>query len=315
MQNSYLKVKLNIPLAEAPLEHDMYFQILSIFLWNNKISGVETRDHETFMEWENGNIPINNHIKVTIYFDKLINTEDFLFKLKNELKTIIKNNTLLKSTIESIKYEINKNEDWKNEWKKFFKPIKISEHVVVKPEWEVYSPLEDEFVININPDMAFGTGLHETTKLIAQTLEKLFVQAHYNISTMLDVGAGTGILGMSASMLNSNLKEIDLIEIDLEARRIAKNNIKKNKLKNVKMLEILIEESDKRYDLVVSNIISSVLYQIKNELIEKTKNILVLSGIQAIEKDEFIKNFSSNKLELIDSFKLNDWIGLLYIKR
>jgi ribosomal protein L11 methylase PrmA len=132
---------------------------------------------------------------------------------------------------------------------------------------------------------------------------------------MLDVGAGTGILGISASMLNSKFKKIDLIEIDLEARRIARKNIQKNNIKNVKMLDILINESSEAYDLVVSNIISSVLYEIKDELIKKTKNILVLSGVQATEKDEFIEKFSSDKLELLEDYQLNDWIGLLYIKR
>lgn len=315
MDNNYIKIKIDLPLAVAPLEQDMYFQILSIFLWNKGVSGVETRDNETFMEWEDGNIPIKDHIEAIIYFDKVIDVDSFLFELKKELKNIIKDEKLLINSIKSITYEVNKNEDWKNEWKKFFKPIKISKHIVIKPEWETYDIKDDEFVIDINPDMAFGTGLHETTKLIVQTIEKVFLQEKYNLSSMLDVGAGTGILGMSASMLNSDLTNIDLIEIDLDARRIAKNNIIKNKLKNVNMLDILIEDVNITYDLVVSNIISSVLYDIKNELIEKTKNILVLSGVQASEKDEFIRKFSSNKLKLIDLFQLNDWIGLLYVKR
>lgn len=315
MDNNYIKIKINLPLAVAPLEKDMYFQILSIFLWNNGISGVETRDNETFMDWDDGNIPIKDHIEVIVYFDRVVNIEAFLFKLKKELKNIIKDEKLLINSIKSINYEVNENEDWKNEWKKFFKPIKISEYIVIKPEWESYNIKANEFVLDINPDMAFGTGLHETTKLIVQTIEKVFLQKKYNLSSMLDVGAGTGILGMSASMLNSDLTNIDLVEIDLEARRIAKNNIIKNKLENVNMLDVLIEDVNKTYDLVVSNIISSVLYEIKNELIEKTKNILVLSGVQASEKDEFIKKFSSNKLKLIDSFQLNDWVGLLYIKR
>ncbi len=315
VDNSYIKIKMKLPLAPEPLEKDMYFQILSVFLWNNDISGVETRDDETFMEWEKGNIPVEDHIKVIIYFDKVINIESFLFKLKKEVKNIIKDKDLLNDSLSSIQYEINKNEDWRNEWKKFFKPIKISRHIVVKPEWESYEKNKDEFVININPDMAFGTGLHETTKLIVQTIEKIFAENNYNLKSMLDVGAGTGILGMSASMLNNDLEEIDLIEIDSDARRIAKDNIKKNNLKNIKMLDVLIEDTEKTYDLVVSNIISSVLYEIKNELIRKTKNILVLSGVQVVEKDEFIRKFSSDELMLIDSFQLNDWIGLLYIKR
>ena len=315
MENNYIKIKIELPLAQSPLEKDMYFQILSIFLWNNGISGIETRDAETFMDWEEGNLPIKDHIEAIIYFDKVIDIESFLFELKKELKNIIKDENLLIKSINSINYEINKNEDWKIEWKKFFKPIKISKHIIIKPDWESYDIKDNEFIIDINPDMAFGTGLHETTKLIVQTIEKVFLQKRYNLSSMLDVGAGTGILGMSASMLNDDLKNIDLIEIDLEARRIAKENIIKNKLKNVNMLNILIEEVTHTYDLVVSNIISSVLYEIKNELIKKTKNILVLSGVQASEKDEFIKKFSSNELKLIDSFQLNDWVGLLYIKR
>ena len=313
MNNNYLTIKLDLPLAEAPLERDMYFQILSLFLWSNGISGVETRDNETFMEWEDGNLPINNYIQVIIYFDSVIDIENFLFKLKNEIKRFISNLDSYNKVVESISYELNKDQDWKNEWKKFFKPMRISKHIVVKPDWEEYSPLNTDYVININPDMAFGTGLHETTRLVAQTVEKLFLEDKKTPKTMLDVGAGTGILGMAASKIIDDLK-IDLIEIDLVARDIAKDNIKNNNLPNVKMLDFLIEDIDKSYDLVVSNIISSVLYQIKEELIKKTKNILVLSGVQAKEKDEFIKKFSSEKLKLIDSVQMNDWISLLYLK-
>jgi ribosomal protein L11 methyltransferase len=314
MNNNYLKIKLTLPIAREPLERDTYFQILSLFLWNNEISGIETRDDETFMEWEEGNLPQNNNIEVIIYFENVIDTENFLFLLKNELKNIIKDSNQLNESIQSINYEINKNEDWKNEWKRFFKPMKISKHIIVKPEWEKYTPTNElEQVIDINPDMAFGTGLHETTKLIVQTVEKVFLENNYNLSTMLDVGAGTGILGIAAAKLKKDIK-IDLVEIDLDSRAIAKENIKKNNSDNVTMLEVLIEDIDKSYDIVVSNIISSVLYQIKSDLIKKTKNILILSGVQAIEKEEFIEKFASNELKLIESFQLNDWVGFLYIK-
>ena len=194
MNNNYLKVKLNIPLAPLALERDTYFQILSLFLWSNGISGVETRDNETFMEWEKNNLPIQDSIEAIIYFDSMIDVEKFLFDLKNQLKIIIPDADLCSNSINSISYELNKNEDWKNEWKKFFKPMKISNSIIVKPEWEFYTPKESEFVININPDMAFGTGLHETTKLIVQAVEKLFLEDNIELTTMLDVGAGTGIL-------------------------------------------------------------------------------------------------------------------------
>ena len=314
MNDTYLTLKLNLPFAKSPLEKDFYAQMFSMFLWNKGVAGVEIRDDETFMEWDKDNKPVFDHIEVKAYFNEVKETESLLFDIKRELKNIISDEKEYIRSIDSLKYEINKNEDWKNEWKKFFKPLKLTQHIIVKPEWEQYDKKNNEIVLNINPDMAFGTGLHETTKLVSNVIEKILLDdKNENIKTMLDVGAGTGILGISASKLKNDLK-VDLIEIDKNARKIAKENILKNNTPNVVMKDILIEEVNGKYDLVVANIISSILYEIKNELFEKTKNILVLSGIQKKEKEEFIENFSVEGFKLIDSSDMNDWSSLTYIK-
>jgi len=312
--DNYLTITLNLPIARPPLENDMYSQLISLFFWNKGASGIEIKDGDTFTEWGKNKKILKDKIAVIAYFDKITDMETLLFELKKELKKYLKDEITYNNSVNSIRWEINKNEDWKNEWRKFFKPLKISKSIVVKPDWENYLKKDNEIVLNINPDMAFGTGLHETTKLVVNVLENVLTgDLGKRIKTMLDVGAGTGILGMAASKLKDDLS-IELVEIDENARKIAKENIRKNNIERVNMLDLLIEDIDKTYDLVVANIISSILYDIKEELFKKTKNILVLSGIQKKEKDEFIDNFSFGGYKLIDEKILGEWISLIYVK-
>ena len=125
--------------------------------------------------------------------------------------------------------------DWKDKWKEFFKPTKVTDRIVVKPTWEEYTPKEDELVIEIDPGMAFGTGTHETTSLCMKLMEK-YLGEHPEEKKILDVGCGSGILSICGALLGS--REILGIEIDEDAVRVAHENVEENHVEDaVKVMQ------------------------------------------------------------------------------
>lgn len=118
-------------------------------------------------------------------------------------------------------------EDWANSWKEYYKPIKIGEKIVIVPAWEKYTQQDGEIIVRMDPGMAFGTGTHETTRLVIKLLEKYIK----NGMRVADVGCGSGILAICASKLGA--AECKAYDIDPVAVKVANENIKDSGLTNV----------------------------------------------------------------------------------
>lgn len=146
-------------------------------------------------------------------------------------------------------------QDWAENWKKYYKPFRAGERIVVKPSWEPYEKQPDDLVIEMDPGMAFGTGTHETTYMCMQMLER-YVRAGL---TCIDVGTGTGILAIAAAMLGA--RDVLAIDLDEKAVEVAKENIQKNAMQSVVRAQAgdLLKEADETADVVVANIIADVI--------------------------------------------------------
>lgn len=153
-----------------------------------------------------------------------------------------------------VEFEKMYEEDWANNWKKYYKPSKVGEKIVVKPIWEEYEAEDEELVVELDPGMAFGTGEHETTRMCIQALEK-YVQKD---STVFDVGCGSGILAIAAAKLGAKLAVgVDLDPVAVES---AKENVGFNNIDNIEILHgNLIEVIDGKADIVVANIIAEII--------------------------------------------------------
>ena len=123
-----------------------------------------------------------------------------------------------------VKTDIVNEEDWANNWKKYYKPIKIGEKLIIKPAWEKLDEPTDRIIVNINPGMMFGTGTHESTRMCMKLLEK-FVKED---TRLFDVGAGSGILSITALLLGA--KSAFAVDIDENVNEVAMQN---DKLKGV----------------------------------------------------------------------------------
>lgn len=203
------------------------------------------------------------------------------------------------------------NDDWAHKWKEFFKPEKITDRIVIKPTWEPYEAGNDQIVIEIDPGMAFGTGTHPTTRGCLRLIEEVVTKG--GISSMLDVGTGTGILAIAAAKMG--VSKIVATEIDATAVKVAEENILLNKSeKEINISGSKLYVIDERFNLVVANIIAEELIRLSKPLKERilTGGYLILSGIIVDKTDRVKKAFEGLVLEkeLIEG----EWGSLLFKK-
>ena len=146
-------------------------------------------------------------------------------------------------------------QDWAENWKRYYKPFRAGERIVVKPSWEPYEPFPEDLVIEMDPGMAFGTGTHETTYMCLQMLER-YVRPG---SACIDVGTGTGILAIAAAKLGA--QDVLAIDLDEQAVAVAKENIQKNGMEQVVHAQAgdLLKDSVGKADVIVANIIADVI--------------------------------------------------------
>ena len=146
-------------------------------------------------------------------------------------------------------------QDWAENWKKYYKPFRAGERLVIKPSWEPYEEQEGDLVLELDPGMAFGTGTHETTFMCMEQLEK-YVRPGCKA---IDVGCGSGILGLAAAKLGAG----DVLAIDLDelAVKVARENTEKNRLTDrVRVVHgDLLKQREEQADVIVANIIADVI--------------------------------------------------------
>lgn len=147
-----------------------------------------------------------------------------------------------------------KEEDWSENWKQYYKPFRLGDHMVVKPTWEPWDTQAGDLIIEIDPGMAFGTGTHETTAMCVTLIEK-----YYQGGSLLDVGTGSGILAIAAARLGA--KGIVAVDIDPDAVRVAQENVAHNGLEDA--IEVrkgdLLQGLSQQFDFAVANILAPVI--------------------------------------------------------
>ena len=191
------------------------------------------------------------------------------------------------------------NIDWLAEWKKHWKPT-VTERFIIAPTWEKVEKIEKtvKIVIRIEPSMAFGTGTHETTRLCLKAIEENYRSGE----TFYDVGTGTGILAIAAAKLNAKINKqnsfIKACDTDVDSIQIALENAELNDVGDkISFTTETISESDSRFDFVCANLTADVIIPLLPLLIEKTKRILVLSGILKEQKDLILTELRKFKVE------------------
>jgi ribosomal protein L11 methyltransferase len=199
--------------------------------------------------------------------------------------------------------------DWTEAWKERLKVLHIGDHIVIQPSWLDYDGQPEDVVIQLDPGMAFGTGLHPTTQICLRTLED-FLQPGMEV---LDVGTGSGILAIAAAKLGA--KRVLAVDNDPQAVRVARGNVIDNGVRGrVQVEQGSLPDVSGSYDLVVVNILARVIVELIEEgLAERMRPeaILITAGITIDQASEVSAAFERAGLELIDQRQQDDWVSLL----
>lgn len=205
--------------------------------------------------------------------------------------------------------EINE-EEWATAWKKYYKPVKISEKVTIIPTWEEYDPVEsDEVIIELDPGMAFGTGTHPTTVLCIQALERMMKQG----DNVLDVGTGSGILSIAAALLGAD--KVLAVDLDEVAVKSAKLNIKLNKVQDLVTVKQnnLVDNIEEPVDIMLANLLAEIVVRLADgaKALVKPNGYLIASGIIKGKKHEVIDSLQAHGFIIIETLEMEDWIALV----
>ncbi|MEN8135265.1 MAG: 50S ribosomal protein L11 methyltransferase [Thermodesulfobacteriota bacterium] len=216
----------------------------------------------------------------------------------------------------ALKLDSIADEDWHRKWKESFKPFHLSDTMVIKPSWETYTAAPSERVIEIDPGMAFGTGLHASTRLAMELLEKHLGGLPFPPESTLDVGTGTCILAIGAALLGC--ENITAIDNDPEAVTAARNNIAANNLSDqIEADSTDLDELSGPYDLIMANIIHNTLVEMAPTLARllSSDGILIMAGILKGEQAENISDiYSNNGLIRQKEQSSGEWSALSFRK-
>lgn len=221
---------------------------------------------------------------------------------------------LVALSLKAITIEITelKRPDWQDRWKRDFAPFALTQTLDVVPVWRKkdYKPKIGRQPILIDTISAFGTGLHDTTRFMAELIEE-YAQVDHRL---LDVGTGTGILAMVA--LKLGVKNVSAIDIDPECITVATANLKRNRLEvtELKAIDIAKIKIKNEFDFVVANLISHDLVQLKENLkrLVVPGGVLAISGI-SLENSAWVdREFKKISFQRQKVKKSKAWVAFLY---
>ncbi len=206
-------------------------------------------------------------------------------------------------------------EDWAEAWKAHFKPLKVTDRLVIRPPWEEYAAQPGETVITIYPGMAFGTGRHASTLLCLRALEEVWEEDRPRAGNpwqVLDVGTGTGILALSAARYGAAVLAIDL---DPEAVAAALENVRLNNLVD----RVLVEETPlaslrQQFGLIMANITAPDLLQLADALTARllSDGVLIISGFLAEDAVRLAERYQGLGLHQTGFLTQEDWGALIF---
>ena len=202
--------------------------------------------------------------------------------------------------------------EWAEAWKKYFKPIAISEKLLIRPSWLNDEPLAGQKVLEINPGMSFGTGQHATTNYCLKCIDRFAGEK----KSLLDAGCGSGILAIAGALLGYG--PIDAFDFDPEAVNVADENARMNKVRELISLETGNaadwQGRPEKYDLVCANILGHLLIAFRFNIVSWVApgGLLVLSGILDRDFDKVSAAFAEVGMKEIERFRDKDWTSGIF---
>jgi len=211
-------------------------------------------------------------------------------------------------------------EDWAHAWKKNFKPLRVGDRVVLKPSWESYTTQPEDIVIELDPGMAFGTGLHPSTRLCIRALEKIVQPG----DSLLDVGTGSGVLAIAGRRLGAEF--MVATDIDPLAVQATIENAERNEIAVGEMAGFIIQQDSVpadyagRFSVVVANILAEILAKLFDSEYDNVPlaeplaagGKMILAGILAEKADIVIEAAERHGLSFVEQLQEEDWVAIVF---
>ena len=296
-------------------------ELVADVLWNYTSYGVAISDVKDIVELVNDRRStwdyiddevlkkMNENVTLVKAYVALDIADETSIKIRNDLESLKKNSEgfINIGSLETVRRVVD-GDDWIEIWKKHYRPIELGK-VVVCPAWIDFEPKKDQVKILIDSNMAFGTGEHETTSMVIKLMQEYVSGA----DTVLDVGTGSGILGIAAAKLGA--KKVIMTDIDYVAVKTAEHNCLINGTKDVCSVSLnnLLDDKNIKGDVVLANITADVLLILSKSICDNVKNggVMIMSGIIKSRVDEVVAAYSALGFSLVKRTDEGEWIALV----
>lgn len=266
-------------------------------------SGVVWDYMEEHLIDDNGKAQVKGYFKVDGY-------DEIYSQLMERLDFLAKNCPFDYGTLQVSKVMVD-DSDWVENWRQYYKPIKEG-RVTIVPEWIDYKAEDGEYIVKIDPGMAFGTGEHESTRMCLKLLQALGVED----KTVIDVGTGSGILALASAVLGA--KSVEAYDIDDNAVKSAKENAELNNLQNKIYVANanLLDKTTGKFDIVLANITADVLILLSQSLGDYTKEngIVIISGIILARENQVKEAFEKAGFKVLERINMGEWVAFKLTK-
>ncbi len=297
--------------------------LISSMLDEIGIQGIEIEDNVPLTEGETKGMfidilpelpPDEGKARVSFYLEDDSSAEELLKRVEEGLEELSRFTDLGERRLQVSETE---DKDWINNWKQYFKPFTVDD-ILIKPTWEeIPAGHEDKLLIQIDPGTAFGTGMHETTQLCIRQLSKYVREG----SQVLDVGTGSGILGIAA--LKMGACKVRGTDLDENAVAAVEENLESNQLSRDQFQVVqgnIIQEKAvqdwagyEAYDIVVANILAPVIILLQEEIPVHLKKggIFITSGIINLKEGDVRQAMEANdQLEVVETTRQGEWVSI-----
>lgn len=244
-------------------------------------------------------------ITIKAYFSESEDLEDKIQYIRDKINT----NPMFNKEENLVSISLVDDNDWAESWKKYYKPIRIGEKIIIKPSWETYELEQNDIMIELDPGMAFGTGTHETTAMCTEALEKYLKSR----DVVYDIGCGSGILSIVAAKLGA--EKVIGVDLDELCIKVSNENIVLNKVDDI--VEIrqgnLLDVVEEKANIIVSNIIAEIIAEMTKDLRDYLKDdgMFITSGI-IVEKVNLVKkSLLENGFKIIDIIERKGWACII----
>ncbi len=242
------------------------------------------------------------------WFEQNEHTHDVIRSVRQRLSELSRQDIGINMGVLSLEMRNVADEDWSENWKKYYKPFRVGTRLVVKPTWEPYTPDEGDLVIELDPGMAFGTGTHETTNMCMRLLEKHLAEG----MRVMDVGTGSGILAIAAAKLGAG--EVLAIDIDPDAVKVAGENVAlNNEQARVRVAAgDLVGGEVMPCELAVANIVADAICMLAGPLTRHLARggLLVCSGIIREREPDVLEAARAAGYRVADRLEQGEWVAL-----